>query len=132
MKRVANPDIFDQVNTIQKMAHKRALVAAVLIATNASEFFTQDVENMDVIDIPVAEEPASGFREMIEAFGRLKEKLGATYGPEGVALYYSILLKFEVEHCNQFRDMEKARAAYRELKQAVENIPAAKSADEKW
>ena len=43
--RVPNPDICDQVNTIQKMATKRALIAAVLIAVNASEFFTQDVED---------------------------------------------------------------------------------------
>lgn len=46
--RVANPDIADQVNTIQKMAQKRALVAAVLLAVNASEFFTQDIE--DIVD----------------------------------------------------------------------------------
>ena len=43
--RVANPDIADQINTIQKMAQKRALVAAVLIATGASEFYTQDIED---------------------------------------------------------------------------------------
>jgi len=46
--RVANPDVADIVNTIQKMAQKRALVAAVLNATNASDWFTQDVE--DYID----------------------------------------------------------------------------------
>ena len=123
MKRVANAEIFDQVNTIQKMAHKRALVAAVLIATNASEFFTQDVENMDVIDIPVAEEPTNSFREMIEAFGRLKEQLVTACGPKGEALYYNILLRFGVEHSNQFRDMATARSCYRELKQAAENFP---------
>src|SRR5919199_2420891 len=44
--RVPNADIADQVNTIQKMGQKRALVAAVLIAVNASEFFTQDVEDV--------------------------------------------------------------------------------------
>lgn len=43
--RVPNPDIADQVNTIQKMGQKRAIVAAVLIAVNASEFFTQDAED---------------------------------------------------------------------------------------
>jgi len=43
--RVPNPDIADQVNTIQKMAQKRALIASVLIAVNASEFFTQDMED---------------------------------------------------------------------------------------
>jgi hypothetical protein len=42
-----NPDVADVVNTIQKMAQKRALVAATLIATSASEFFTQDVEYAD-------------------------------------------------------------------------------------
>jgi len=41
--QVANAEIFDQVNTLQKMAQKRALIGAVLLATSASEFFTQDV-----------------------------------------------------------------------------------------
>jgi hypothetical protein len=44
--RIPNPDVADLVNTIQKMAQKRALVAATLIATAASEFFTQDVEDI--------------------------------------------------------------------------------------
>jgi len=43
--KVPNPDIADQVNTILKMAEKRALVAAVLIATNCSDSFTQDMED---------------------------------------------------------------------------------------
>jgi hypothetical protein len=47
--RIPNPDVADVVNTIQKMAQKRALVAATLIATSASEFFTQDVEDADPI-----------------------------------------------------------------------------------
>lgn len=44
--KVANPDPADIVNTVDKMAQKRALVAATLIAVNASEFFTQDIEDM--------------------------------------------------------------------------------------
>ena len=44
--RAPNPDICDLVNTIQKMGQKRALVAATLIGCNASEFFTQDVEDI--------------------------------------------------------------------------------------
>ncbi len=43
---VPNPEIFDQINTLQKMAIKRSLVGAVLIATGASEYFTQDIEDM--------------------------------------------------------------------------------------
>jgi hypothetical protein len=46
--QVKNPDPADLVNTIQKMAQKRALIAPVLIATNTSEYFTQDIE--DYID----------------------------------------------------------------------------------
>ena len=46
--KVPNPDVADLVNTIDKMAQKRALIAATLIAVNASEFFTQDVEDMVV------------------------------------------------------------------------------------
>lgn len=43
---IPNSEIFDQINTIQKMAQKRALIGAVLIATGASEFFTQDLEDI--------------------------------------------------------------------------------------
>lgn len=44
--RVPNDEVFNLVNTIQKMACKRALIAAVLIGANASEFFTQDIEDL--------------------------------------------------------------------------------------
>lgn len=60
--QVANPDIYDVVNTCQKMAQKRALVAAVLIGTNASDSFTQDIEEGEHIDTgghPVGTQAAS-------------------------------------------------------------------------
>lgn len=44
--RVPNDDVFSIVNTIEKMACKRALIAAVLVGVGASEFFTQDVEDL--------------------------------------------------------------------------------------
>lgn len=43
--RVDNDDIADTYNTVLKMADKRALVAAILVCTAASEVFTQDVED---------------------------------------------------------------------------------------
>lgn len=54
--RVPNEDIFSQINTIDKMAQKRALVAAVLIGVNASEFFTQDLEDLETVEYsPIVE-----------------------------------------------------------------------------
>jgi nitrite reductase/ring-hydroxylating ferredoxin subunit len=44
--RVANPDLADTYNTVLKMATKRALVAAVLNVTAASDIFTQDLEDL--------------------------------------------------------------------------------------
>jgi len=41
------PDPADVENTILKMAQKRAMVAATLSATAASDIFTQDIEDMD-------------------------------------------------------------------------------------
>ena len=66
--RVLNPDPADQVNTILKQAEKRALVAATLIAVNASDYFTQDIE-----DLP-------GFGEVVQASVRIVEQqpTGAT------------------------------------------------------
>jgi len=54
--RIQNPDIFGLKNTIQKMAQKRAFVGAMLIATGASEFYTQDVEDMDQFNPEVVNE----------------------------------------------------------------------------
>jgi len=45
--RILNPDVADQANTILKMAQKRALIAAVLVTVNASEYFTQDLEDFE-------------------------------------------------------------------------------------
>jgi hypothetical protein len=45
--QIKNPDISDLINTLDKMAQKRALVAATLIATNASDYFTQDLDDID-------------------------------------------------------------------------------------
>lgn len=44
--RFDNDDIFSQVNTILKMAKKRALVDAALSAGRLSDVFTQDIEDM--------------------------------------------------------------------------------------
>lgn len=43
--RIDNPDLPDTWNTVLKMSDKRALVAAVLNGTGASDVFTQDVED---------------------------------------------------------------------------------------
>jgi hypothetical protein len=59
--RIPNDDIASLANTILKMAQKRALVAATLIAVNASEFFTQDLEDMvidgEYEDVPLKPRP---------------------------------------------------------------------------
>lgn len=52
--RIANPDVADQANPILKMAQKRALIAAVLIACSASEYYTQDLEDLGYIDVEYA------------------------------------------------------------------------------
>ena len=59
--RVPNPDIADVDNTILKMAEKRALIAATLIATNVSDFFTQDME--DFADVTITATPVQAQRE---------------------------------------------------------------------
>ena len=55
--QVENREPFDLVNTLQKMAQKRAYVQAVLLAVGASAFFTQDVEDLAAAGV-VGEEPA--------------------------------------------------------------------------
>lgn len=48
--RLENDDIYSQVNTILKMAKKRALVDASLSAGRLSDVFTQDMEDIGIIE----------------------------------------------------------------------------------
>lgn len=48
--QIENTEPFDLINTVDKMAQKRSLVAAILIGANASEFYTQDVEDLGYIE----------------------------------------------------------------------------------
>lgn len=59
--KVPNEDIYTLVNTIDKMAQKRSLLAATLVATGASAYFTQDIEDFPgaVIEGEVTEHPSS-------------------------------------------------------------------------
>ncbi len=43
--KINNPDPAEIVNTVDKMAQKRAIIAVVLLACNASEYFTQDLDD---------------------------------------------------------------------------------------
>lgn len=55
--KVLNPDIFSTINTIEKMAQKRAFVGAVKAATNSSNFFAQGLqETVDIVEVEVIEQ----------------------------------------------------------------------------
>lgn len=61
--KIPNPDPADVVNTVMKMAQKRALVAVTLLAVNASDYFTQDLDDADEAPPPApAEEPKPAAR----------------------------------------------------------------------
>lgn len=57
-KKYKNSSPWDVQNTLCKMACKRALVAAVLNATAASDIFTQDIEDMVIDGAPKTEKSA--------------------------------------------------------------------------
>lgn len=78
--RLENEDPYTLVNTLMKMAQKRALVGATLAATRTSAIFTQDVEDMGFEDRdakpqgPAKNKPASP--KQIEFLRSLAEKKG--------------------------------------------------------
>jgi len=71
--RVENDDIYSQVNTILKMAKKRALVDAALSAGRLSDIFTQDME--DTGRVVIKEQPEQKLKQDLE------EELGETEEP---------------------------------------------------
>jgi hypothetical protein len=74
---------------------------------------------------PEAPAPPSPFEEMINQFAELKARLG----PEE-PIYYEVLAQHGARHSNEFRDMGKARTAYRALLARVREVEAAQQSAE--
>jgi phage recombination protein Bet len=72
---------------------------------------------------PDQEAPArpSPFEGMVNEFSRLKARLG---GDD--TIYYQVLGEYGVRHCNQFREMGKARTAYNKLLARVREYETAR------
>ncbi len=80
---VENPDLADTFNTVLKMANKRALIAAILNGTAASDIFTQDVEDSAPDNAPAQQEERPVEKEQVTVprtweaiIERFKELLG--------------------------------------------------------
>ena len=91
-QRSENPDIADTYNTVLKMACKRALVAAVLNATAASDIFTQDIEDMqqfrfaEKTDLTALGNAMRDMQAMGIAVSDMKREIKAKLGKEYSAL----------------------------------------------
>lgn len=136
-----NTEPFDLINTLQKMAQKRALVAATLIAANASEFFTQDVEDMqyveaEVIDVsePTKQEQKPAQKQPAKQSKRETDK---PQGPVGWLLDWGVdntshaaqianLLKFNSSMVKS--DAERIYNNYRDLRDSGKTVEEAAEA----
>jgi hypothetical protein len=75
-KRYRNQDVYSLVNTLQKMAIKRALVGATLQATGTSGFFTQDLDDFEDTPTPEAPRRESNGSERNRSQGLMKNPDG--------------------------------------------------------
>jgi len=80
-RRTENRDLFDQWNTVLKMAKKRALVDLALTISGASEKFTQDVEDMREESAAVTEEHQATTGQVVE--GKAPEQATENKPPAG-------------------------------------------------
>src|SRR6185437_4114886 len=79
--RAANADLPDQWNTVLKMADKRALVAAVLNGTAASDIFTQDLEDLEE-NLKARKPPSGPEQDGVDAGGVQRQKPSDKASPE--------------------------------------------------
>lgn len=77
-EKVENENPADVYNTALKIATKRAFVGAVLNTTAASDMFTQDVEDLPVVDTPMPEEEPKAGPAILEQIRGLKTLLGVS------------------------------------------------------
>lgn len=118
--KVPNADIADVVNTIQKMAQKRALVAVTLIGVNASEFFTQDIEDFAHHDMdisPPVETPPAPKYEVVDNIAELSNA--------DLRMWCDFVVKNATDHPQkeQFKAEFQKRVDARKAKQSESEIP---------
>lgn len=137
--KVTNPEIFDQVNTILKMANKRAKIAATLNATSAHEFFTQDMEDIQqqqpesppptqaapvAADVQRMWDHMTSIATVCEVFKQLKVRMVQVMGPAGESEYYRILKAHGgVAHANDLKQ-KAARVASQRMWESIQQAEA--------
>lgn len=89
-----NPNIADTYNTVLKMAKKRAHVDASITACAASDIFTQDIEEMDGIGRPEAQE-AEVVEDTAKATASEKQKAEEPKQPVLAVMDWSFVDKVE-------------------------------------
>lgn len=130
---VANPDIADQVNTVLKMAKKRALIDAVLLAVNASEFFTQGLEDFEDTAPPPPPEP----QEIVIESRAARRGAGKWDRPDWSDLFFQeALAGGHYEHVNHVKNALKilgyttlARVQAEEMLKALREHAAKRQAE---
>lgn len=124
--RIPNDDIYTLVNTILKMAEKRALVSATLIAVNASDYFTQDmediVEGVEITKQAVSKKDVAGDTpEKVIAHSLAAIKEGSFSGND--YLYLGGVLGYDQGEVMEVKRKHETRDA--ETKKVVTDFPSA-------
>ena len=100
-KRTENPDIADVDNTILKMAKKRAHVDAMLSATGASDIFTQDVEDMEIVQVESEKTDKDQHQNGVEQPGKNQKTQPAA------ALENEAIIKMKAEASKVLADLKE-------------------------
>lgn len=103
---IEKKDAYDIENTIMKMAQKRSYVGAILEATNSSSRFTQDVEDMEVINYDDHATPAKAAAaekgKIDPLFEKAKKNLAANTDVAKLADY-----RKKIEASTKYSDEQK-------------------------
>lgn len=120
MYRIDNDDVFSQINTILKMAKKRALVDAVLSAGRLSEIFTQDLEEMGNHN-PVKAAPKPSMTTTEEIRSELIKKAKIAADEIGDEEYYAILGTFGYSQFDEIIDIKQMQHILGVFRQAYKD-----------
>ncbi len=95
-KKYKNQNPADIVNTILKMSEKRALVGATISATGASDYFTQDLEDMDrtrtADSSKFKNSSGSSSGSFVIKFGKFKDQTLQSVGAAQIENYMNYML----------------------------------------
>lgn len=123
-ERIENPNPYDLVNTLNKMAQKRAYVGATQMATGSTGFFANGYEVEDsAIDVEIEEQPTTGASAPSQNARQGKPSINSDKAEDKASIFWQQVKVIGLQHDDALTIANKAITGEITWEEAIKSLP---------